>query len=83
MPIDPLNGRPTDPEQRTADRLAELERRVRRLEGANPSPAVTVGSGAPTASAANLAEGTRYIDRAGTGRLYFVVAGAWRSVALA
>lgn len=42
-----------------------------------------VGNGAPPVAANTVLEGTQYIDRAGTGRLYFAVNGAWRSVALA
>lgn len=75
-------GAGAPPEQRQALRIAALERRIRALERSN-TPNVLTGTGAPTVLASTLTNGTRYIDLAGTGRLYFVVAGAWRSVALA
>lgn len=80
MPVDPAQGFPTTPEARTADAIADLRRRVQRLEGSNPS--TQSGAGAPTASAAGLRTGTAYIDTS-TNRLYYVVAGAWKFVALA
>lgn len=81
MGLDPAAGFPLDADARRADKMAELERRIRRLEGGNPR--ISSGAGAPTADAATLRTGTAYIDTNGTGRLYYVVAGAWRSVALA
>lgn len=67
-------------EQQLRAKIRELERRVDELKR---TPKVMVGSGAPSASPGSLREGTVYIDNSGTGRVYYVVAGAWRSVALA
>lgn len=79
MPIDPAQGIPTTPERRTAERLAELERDVRRLGSANPT--VQSGQGPPTIAAAGLRTGTSYIDETNN-RIYYVVAGNWRYAAL-
>lgn len=75
MPIDPAQGIPLDPAQRSADRMAELERRVGRLEG---SPTIQAAGGAPTTAPR---DGTPYVDTTAV-RLYLRVNGAWRYVAL-
>ena len=79
MSIDPAQGFATNDRARGAERFAELERRLARLESSNP--VVQSGAGAPTAAAATLRTGTPYIDVTNN-RLYYVVAGAWRYVAL-
>lgn len=78
MPTDPAQGFPRTPDQRTADRLAAIERELGELRRA---AVVQVGAGAPSVPAANLRNGTPYIDQTAN-RLYYVVNGAWRYVAL-
>lgn len=77
MPIDPRQPFETTTVGRTFDKIAQHGRRVEQLERAGSRP--TVGSGAPDAAlAATLPEGTPYIDRDGL-RVYYVLAGVWRS----
>lgn len=76
MPIDPAAGYAQDTAGRTAERLADLERRVRQLENA---PTASVGTATPTQ---NAAEGAVYGQSDGTPRLWLRVAGAWRFVNL-
>lgn len=82
MPVDPAAPFPVGDDanaRRTAERLAGLERRMGALEAGNPI--VQSGSGAPTTDPATLRTGTPYIDTLNA-RLYYVVSGAWRWVAL-
>lgn len=67
-------------ERQLAAQVRDLERAVAELKR---MPKVMVGAGAPSISAGSLREGTVYIDNTGTGRAYWVVAGAWRSIGLA
>lgn len=76
MGIDPAQGFALDPETRAAERIAELERRLSRLE--NGAPTIQVGAGAPTLAPR---DGTPYAD-ASTVRLYLRVGGAWRYTTL-
>lgn len=78
MAIDPARPESLEPGARAADELADLRRRVRALESA---PTIRSGNGAPAISAANLREGTPYLDNVNN-RLYIVVAGVWRYVTL-
>ncbi len=73
MPIDPAQGFGLTPEQRMAERLAALERRIAALE--NGAPTIQAGTGAPTSSPR---DGTAYIDTAAN-TLYIRSGGAWRS----
>lgn len=84
MPLDPARPEKLTPEDRRADDVADLSRRVGAQERATPR--VQVGAGAPSADPNTLREGTPYIDRTAS-RLYYVVgvapAAAWKSTALA
>lgn len=79
MSIDPAQGFSLDQAGRTAERLAELERRLARLE--TGSPAVQAGTAAPTQA---VRDGTLYAmdDTLGTRRLWVRIGGAWRYVAV-
>lgn len=67
-------------EENLRAQIRDLERAVEELKRASGA---MVGTGAPSISPGSLREGTVYIDRSATGRVYYVVAGAWRSAALA
>lgn len=77
MPIDPATGFPTTAEDRTAGKLADLERRVKNLERARPT--IQTGSAAPTGTPR---EGTPYGRATGTGEFWLYIGGTWRKVAL-
>lgn len=74
MAIDPAIV-PTTREERDADKIASLERRIRSLE---TSPVVYVGAGPPTIAAR---DGALYVDTAAP-RLYVRAGGAWRYATL-
>lgn len=76
MPLDPALGIPTAPDQRTAERLGDLERRLRALE--NGRPTIQVGAGAPSTSPR---DGTPYGDSTNV-RLWLRVGGAWHYTTL-
>ena len=76
MPVDPAAGFALDPAGRTAERLAELERRLAALE--RGAPTIQTGTSAPTTSPR---DGTPYLETA-PARLYLRAAGVWRLVAL-
>jgi hypothetical protein len=63
-------------EGRSADRLAELERRLDRLERGNPT--IIAGTAAPTSTPR---DGTPYLETT-TPRLYLRSGGAWRYTTL-
>lgn len=74
-PIDPYSPRPTDNDGRVADRLAELERRLARVEAG--ATIVTAAAGAPGATVTSKF----YVDTTAN-RLYVRVAGTYRYAAL-
>lgn len=76
MPADPAQGFSLDEAGRTADRLADLERRLARLE--TGSPVVQASTGAPTTAPR---DGTLYVDTAAL-RLYVRRGGAWGFTAI-
>lgn len=78
MSIDPAAPSPLTTEARQAAKIAELERRLMRLENNN---AVPVTDTVPSGTAAR--EGALILYAAGgTYRLYGYLGGAWRNVAL-
>jgi hypothetical protein len=77
MPLDPARGFPMSPDQKQADKLAELERRVAALERA---PNIQVVSGTPTPTQTPR-EGTPVLDKAGN-RVGYWLNGAWKWVGL-
>lgn len=81
MPLDPRATESNEPGVRAAARSGDLERRVASLERALLVLGPAIGNGAPTTDPTTLRETTPYIDRTNR-RLYYVVAGAWRWVAL-
>jgi hypothetical protein len=74
MPLDPRLIADT-PEKRSAERIAELERRVGAVER---TPRIQFGEGAPTQA---VRDGTQFVDKAAN-RLYVRSNGAWKSAAL-
>jgi hypothetical protein len=75
MAIDPEHGFPLRQEERTAERLASFERRLRALEVG--APAVQVGAGPPTSFPR---DGTLYGDTVGPSGvpgLWVRLGGAW------
>lgn len=76
MPTDPRQPPPMTTTERGFDQLTQVARRVSALE--RRGSRVPVGSGLPPESAADVPEGSSYIDRDGL-RVYYVVSGVWRS----
>lgn len=76
MPLDPAAGFPTTPEGRTADRLADHERRLRALEAGGPT--IQQIEGAPTSAPR---DGTPAVDKTNV-RLWLRVNGSWKYTVL-
>lgn len=74
MPLDPRLI-PDTPDKRQAARIADLERRVGKVER---SPRIQFGAGPPTQA---VREATPYVDTTAN-RLYVRTGGAWKSSAL-
>lgn len=75
MPLDPAQGFATTTDGRTAERLAELTRRLEVLE--RSTAIVTAGAGAPGSAVTSRF----YVDETNN-RLYVRVAGTFRYTAL-
>jgi len=75
MPLDPAQGFALDTAGRQAERLADLERRVRAIEG---GATILAGVGAPTLAAR---DGTLYVAT-DLLRLYVRATGVWRYTGL-
>lgn len=74
MGIDPAAPDPQTPEARAAEQIAALRRRISDLER---TPTFMVGDGPPTIPAADVREGTPYVDRTNN-RLFIRVGAGWR-----
>jgi hypothetical protein len=93
MPLDPRNV-PTTSDAKSAQRIADLERRVAALERATRAVAQSGAPSSPTSTTTTSKGGTRILVKAGQpsggtsvvdssgNRAYFWTGSSWRSVAI-
>lgn len=78
MSLNPESPSPLTHDGRTAERLADLERRMAQLE--RGAATIQAGTAAPTSTPR---DGTVYAQNSGTGFLWVRIGGVWRKVGVA